>query len=60
MARRDYGLGVLDEVTDLATTLVADGLVQREGLPGVSLELEYLVDGDVEHVRKFRPGGLAA
>ncbi len=41
------GLGVLDEVTELTVALVADGLVERDGLPGVLLDLQHLLRGDV-------------
>src|SRR5690242_6369046 len=39
---RDHGLGVLDEVAELAVALVADGLVEADRLPGVLLDLQHL------------------
>ena len=39
----DDRLGVLDEVTELAVALVADGLVEADRLAGVLLDLEHLV-----------------
>ena len=40
-----YGFGVCDEVTELGVAFVADGLVQREGFPGVALVLQHLFRG---------------
>ena len=40
---RDDRLGVFDEVTELAVALVADGLVERDRLPGVLLDLQHLL-----------------
>jgi hypothetical protein len=36
---RDHGLGVFDEVTERGVALLANGLIQRDGLSGVVLEL---------------------
>jgi hypothetical protein len=37
---RDHGLGVLDELAELGVALVADGLVYRDGFPGILLNLQ--------------------
>src|SRR3954463_10438039 len=57
---RDDRLGVLDEVTELAVALVADGLVEADRLPGVLLDLQHLVRGDVHLLGQLLRGGLAA
>ena len=40
--------------------LVADGLVQRDGLPGVLLDLQHLLRGDVHLLGELLRRGLAA
>src|SRR3954453_18015745 len=56
---RDDRLGVLDEVAELAVALVADGLVEADRLPGVLLDLQHLVRGDVHLLGQLLRGGLA-
>src|SRR3954469_12693006 len=55
----DDRLGVLDEVAELAVALVTDGLVEADGLPGVLLDLQHLVRGDVHLLGQLLRGGLA-
>src|SRR3954447_6942245 len=57
---RHDGLGVLDEVAELAVALVADRLVEADRLPGVLLDLQHLVRGDVHLLGQLLRGGLAA
>src|SRR6266498_1028770 len=55
----DDSLGVLDEVTELGVALVTDRLVQRNGLPGVLLDLQHLLGGDVHFLGQLLRSGLA-
>ena len=54
------GLGVLDEVAELAVALVADGLVQRDRLTRVLLDLQHLLRRDVHFLGELFGRGLAA
>src|SRR5659263_630755 len=58
--RRDDGLGVLDEVTELAVAVLAERGVQRDGLAAVLLDLHDLLGGHVELLGQLLRRGLAA
>src|SRR5882757_6678160 len=54
-----HGLGVFDEVTELAVAFVADGLVQRNRLTRVLLDLQHLLRRDVHFLGELFWRGLA-
>ncbi|SIG06532.1 Uncharacterised protein [Mycobacteroides abscessus subsp. abscessus] len=55
----DHGLGVFDEVAELRVALVADGLVQRDGLTRVLLDFQHLLRRDVHFLGQLFGRGLA-
>jgi hypothetical protein len=54
------GLGVLDQVAELAVAVLAQRYVQRHRLPGVILHLDELLRGYVQFGRQLVRGRLPA
>ena len=57
---RDDGLGVLDEVAELAVAVLTEGRVQADGLTAVLLDLDDLLRRHVQLERQLLGRGLAA
>jgi len=58
--RRDDGLGVLDQVTELAVAVLTERRVQRDGLAAVLLDLDHLLRGHVQLLGELLRGRLTA
>ena len=57
---RNHSLGILNEVAQLGISLVTNGLVQRNRLPGVLLDFQHLILGDIHFLRQLIRCGLPA